>query len=122
MVSFDKHAPVQVFIPLTRLCRDHCGYCTFAQPPVAGRRSYMTMQEMLEVAAMGAAQGCTEALFTLGEAATTPKCLCDSHAMAILNLFVSTGVQLDTPVKNLCSRLDCCHNRVLVLPRYRVQV
>ena len=37
-----------------------CGYCTFAQPPVPGRRAYMTLSEVLEVARLGAAQGCTE--------------------------------------------------------------
>lgn len=58
---------IQVFIPLTRLCRDSCGYCTFAQPPKPGRRCYMTLEEVLLVAQLGAAQGCTEALFTLGE-------------------------------------------------------
>ena len=57
----------KVFIPLTRLCRDACGYCTFARPPVAGRRAYMTLDEVVAVAKLGAAQGCSEALFTLGE-------------------------------------------------------
>jgi hypothetical protein len=57
----------KVFIPLTRLCRDSCGYCTFAQPPQPGRRAYMTIEEVLEVAAAGVALGCYEALFTLGE-------------------------------------------------------
>jgi FO synthase len=57
----------QVFLPLTRLCRDSCGYCTFAQPPQPGRRAYMTLEEVLAVARLGAQQGCTEALFTLGE-------------------------------------------------------
>jgi len=61
---------VQVFLPLTRLCRDSCGYCTFAQPPQPGRRCYMALQEVLQVAQLGAAQGCTEALFTLGETHT----------------------------------------------------
>jgi hypothetical protein len=56
----------KVFIPLTRLCRDSCGYCTFAQGPVPGHRVYMTIEEVLTVARMGAEQGCTEALFTLG--------------------------------------------------------
>lgn len=56
----------KVFIPLTRLCRDTCGYCTFAQGPVPGHRVYMTLEEVLTVARMGAEQGCTEALFTLG--------------------------------------------------------
>jgi FO synthase len=59
--------PLQVFLPLTRLCRDACGYCTFARPPAPGQRAYMTLPEVVEVAALGAAAGCTEALFTLGE-------------------------------------------------------
>lgn len=57
----------KVFIPLTKLCRDVCGYCTFAHPPRKGERAYMTVEEVLAVARAGAAQGCTEALFTLGE-------------------------------------------------------
>jgi FO synthase len=57
----------KVFIPLTKLCRDVCGYCTFAHPPRKGERAYMTVDEVLSVARAGAAQGCTEALFTLGE-------------------------------------------------------
>jgi FO synthase len=57
----------KVFIPLTRLCRDTCGYCTFAQPPRPGTRAFMTLEEVLAVAEMGASQGCTEALFTLGD-------------------------------------------------------
>ena len=58
---------VQVFLPLTRLCRDACGYCTFAQPPRPGQRCYMTIREMVDIARAGAELGCTEALFTLGE-------------------------------------------------------
>ncbi|KAK9903357.1 hypothetical protein WJX75_003703 [Coccomyxa subellipsoidea] len=57
----------KVFIPLTRLCRDQCGYCTFAQPPVPGRRSFMTLKEVLHVSSLGAQQGATEVLFTLGD-------------------------------------------------------
>ena len=56
-----------MFLPLTRLCRDACGYCTFAQPPRAGQRCYMTVGEMVDIARAGAELGCTEALFTLGE-------------------------------------------------------
>lgn len=63
--------PAQVFLPLTRLCRNECGYCTFATPPAAGRRAYMTLEEILSIARAGAAQGCTEALFTLGDAHET---------------------------------------------------
>lgn len=57
----------KVFIPLTRLCRDYCGYCTFrVDPPEAGSL-YMTPEEVLKVARRGQELGCTEALFTLGE-------------------------------------------------------
>jgi FO synthase len=57
----------KVFIPLTKLCRDVCGYCTFARPPRRGERAYLTEDEVLEVARAGAAAGCREALFTLGD-------------------------------------------------------
>src|SRR5206468_241125 len=56
----------KVFIPLTKLCRDVCGYCTFARPPRRGERAYMSEEEVLAVARAGAAAGCREALFTLG--------------------------------------------------------
>ena len=57
----------KVFIPLTKLCRDVCHYCTFAHPPRRGERAYMTIDEVLDVARAGAAAGCREALFTLGD-------------------------------------------------------
>src|SRR2546427_6111072 len=57
----------KVFIPLTKLCRDVCHYCTFAQPPRRGERAYLTIDETLAVARAGAAVGCREALFTLGD-------------------------------------------------------
>jgi FO synthase len=57
----------KVFIPLTKLCRDVCHYCTFARPPRRGERAYMTEEEVLAVARAGAAAGCREALFTLGD-------------------------------------------------------
>jgi FO synthase len=57
----------KVFIPLTMLCRDTCGYCTFAQPPARLDTVYMTPEQVLAIARRGAAQGCHEALFTLGE-------------------------------------------------------
>src|ERR687897_3732113 len=57
----------KVFIPLTTLCRDVCGYCTFARPPRRGQRAYLNEEEVLAVARAGAAAGCTEALFTLGD-------------------------------------------------------
>ena len=58
----------KVFIPLTMLCRDHCGYCTFAKPPARlGTDPYLGPEQVLEIARAGAAAGCSEALFTLGE-------------------------------------------------------
>ena len=57
----------KVFIPLTMLCRDKCGYCTFAQPPARLDAPYLTPDEVLRIARAGARQGCHEALFTLGE-------------------------------------------------------
>jgi FO synthase len=57
----------KVFIPLTKLCRDVCHYCTFARPPRRGERAYLTPDEVLEIARAGSAAGCREALFTLGD-------------------------------------------------------
>jgi FO synthase len=57
----------KVFIPLTTLCRDVCGYCTFARPPRRGERAFLSEDEVLAIARAGAAAGCTEALFTLGD-------------------------------------------------------
>ena len=57
----------KVFIPLTMLCRDKCGYCTFAQPPARLESPYLSDHEVLAIAESGAAVGCHEALFTLGE-------------------------------------------------------
>jgi FO synthase len=63
LVSYSR----KVFIPLTRLCRDVCHYCTFAQRPRAGRAAYLSPDDVLAIARAGAAAGCTEALFTLGD-------------------------------------------------------
>jgi FO synthase len=57
----------KVFIPLTRLCRDRCGYCTFATVPHKLDAPYLSPDEVLEIARQGAAMGCKEALFTLGD-------------------------------------------------------
>src|SRR5438094_1560587 len=57
----------KVFIPLTKLCRDVCHYCTFARPPRRGERAYMSVEQVLEVARAGERAGCREALFTLGD-------------------------------------------------------
>ncbi|MFT5224087.1 MAG: FO synthase, partial [Glaciecola sp.] len=57
----------KVFIPLTHLCRDTCGYCTFAWPPKKKMPAFMNLEEVLDVARAGQAAGCKEALFTLGD-------------------------------------------------------
>src|SRR5262249_45797625 len=57
----------KVFIPLTRLCRDRCGYCTFATVPGRLDSPYLSPDQVLAIARQGAALGCKEALFTLGD-------------------------------------------------------
>ena len=63
LVSYSR----KVFIPLTQLCRDVCHYCTFSKPPRPGMPVYLEKEQILAIARAGAAAGCTEALFTLGE-------------------------------------------------------
>ncbi len=57
----------KVFVPLTHLCRDTCGYCTFAWPPKGDVPAFMSPEQVLEVARQGQEAGCTELLFTLGD-------------------------------------------------------
>src|SRR4051794_1154571 len=57
----------KVFLPLTRLCRDRCHYCTFATTPGRLPAPYLSIDEVLAIARDGAALGCKEALFTLGD-------------------------------------------------------
>src|SRR5262245_60686333 len=57
----------KVFIPLTRLCRDVCAYCTFAASPKQVGSAYLSSDEVLAIARAGQAAGCKEALFTLGD-------------------------------------------------------
>jgi 7,8-didemethyl-8-hydroxy-5-deazariboflavin synthase CofG subunit len=57
----------KVFIPLTNLCRDYCGYCTFRRDPAEAGAHTMTPDQVLEVACAGDKLGCTEALFSLGD-------------------------------------------------------
>ena len=58
----------KVFVPLTMLCRDRCGYCTFAKAPARVAAPYLALDDVLAIARRGAELGCWEALFTLGEA------------------------------------------------------
>jgi FO synthase len=62
-VSFSK----KVFIPLTKLCRDVCHYCTFAHAPRESEPHYLSPEAVLDIARRGQAAGCKEALFTLGD-------------------------------------------------------
>lgn len=62
-VSYSK----KVFIPLTHLCRDYCGYCTFRSDPQPGMQAYMLPDDVLAVAEAGRRAGCKEALFSLGD-------------------------------------------------------
>lgn len=61
----------KVFIPVTKLCRDRCHYCTFVETPGQARREgrapYLSPDEILDIARQGAELGCLEALFTLGD-------------------------------------------------------
>jgi len=57
----------KIFIPLTNLCRDFCGYCTFRRAPQEAGARTMTPEEVLAVAQQGQLSGCTEALFSLGD-------------------------------------------------------
>ncbi|OZM77656.1 bifunctional FO biosynthesis protein CofGH [Pseudonocardia sp. MH-G8] len=63
VVTYSKN----VFIPLTRLCRDRCHYCTFATVPHRLPAAFLERDEVLEIARAGADAGCKEALFTLGD-------------------------------------------------------
>jgi FO synthase len=63
VVTYSKN----VFIPLTRLCRDRCHYCTFATVPHRLPAAFLERDEVLEIARAGAEAGCKEALFTLGD-------------------------------------------------------
>ena len=63
IVSYSR----KVFIPLTRLCRDVCSYCTFARAPRPGEAAYLPPDEVLAIARAGREAGCHEALFTLGD-------------------------------------------------------
>ena len=67
MITYSR----KVFIPLTHLCRDRCHYCVFVQTPnqlaAQGKAPFLSPDEVLEIARHGAALGCKEALFTLGD-------------------------------------------------------
>ena len=71
-ISFSK----KVFVPLTTLCRDYCGYCTFRKDPGEPGAHTMTPEEVMALAQAGARLGCKEALFSLGD---KPEALFPEH-------------------------------------------
>lgn len=73
----------KVFIPLTNLCRDKCGYCIFARPPSDPEAHTMTPEEVLSVARAGAQAGCKEALFSLGDKPEAVHALARKHLAAL---------------------------------------
>lgn len=89
----------KVFLPVTKLCRNACGYCTFAQEPQPGRRAYMTIDEILHIAREASEAGCSEALITLGD---KPELLYPQaeHELAIMGF--ETTVQY---VRHVCATL-----------------
>src|SRR3978361_1920417 len=63
LISYSR----KFFIPLTKLCRDVCHYCTFAHAPRAGQSPYLSRDAVRAIARAGIGAGCKEALFTLGD-------------------------------------------------------
>jgi FO synthase len=80
----------KVFIPLTRLCRDVCGYCTFAATPRQVGAAYLGPDEVLAIARAGQAAGCHEALFTLGD---KPELRYEAARTALRDLGYATTIE-----------------------------
>lgn len=89
----------KAFLPLTKLCRDACKYCTFAQPPQPGRRAYMTLPEVLAIARAASAAGCTEALLTLGD---KPELIYPEAQLELHSMGFETTVEY---VRHVCAAL-----------------
>ncbi len=73
----------KVFLPLTNLCRDYCGYCTFRHDPGEAGAHTMTPDEVMEVVRAGERMGCTEALFSLGDKRCARKCFANRACFRI---------------------------------------
>ena len=103
----------KVFIPLTQLCRDVCHYCTFAHPPRPGQRAYLTRDEVLDIARAGAAAGCKEALFTLGD---KPELRYKVAKQELAELGHETTISYLTEMAELVFKeTGCCPMRTLAL-------
>ena len=88
----------KVFIPLTRLCRDVCAYCTFATTPREVTSPYLSPDEVLAIARAGEAAGCKEALFTLGD---KPEVRYDAARDALAGLGYATTIEYLTAMCEL---------------------
>ena len=95
VVSYSR----KVFIPLTRLCRDTCGYCTFVRGPREVAHPYLLPDEALEIARLGRDAGCQEALFTLGD---RPEAVHGAARQALAALGFSSTVDY---LADLCGRV-----------------
>ena len=128
VVSYSR----KVFIPLTQLCRDVCHYCTFAKAPRRLPSAYLSPREVLAIARAGAAAGCKEALFTLGDKpelryAAGPRAHWPSSAFAstldYLERVARAGARRDraaaAPESRACmERADLARLRPVSLPRW----
>src|SRR6266540_3287934 len=94
----------KVFIPLTMLCRDHCGYCTFSKPPATQAAPYLSPEQVLEIARAGAAAGCHEALFTLGERPEERYPVSRDELAGLRPVTASQGAMLESLSERLLAR------------------
>jgi FO synthase len=100
----------KVFIPLTKLCRDVCHYCTFAHRPSQMASPYLDLDEVLAIARAGEAAGCREALFTLGDQPETRYAVArdwlDAHGYASTLDYVAAAAQLVLSETSLLPHLN----------------
>jgi 2-iminoacetate synthase ThiH len=106
IVSYSR----KVFIPLTRLCRDVCSYCTFARAPRPGEAAYLAPDEVLAIARAGREAGCHEALFTLGD---KPSCVTARHATRSRPGLREHAASTSPPCASSCgARRDFCRTSI----------
>ena len=104
----------KVFIPLTKLCRDVCHYCTFARPPVRGQRAYLTREEVLAVARAVRPPAPRGALHARGQARAS----LSGRARRARGARLLDDARVPGPVRSSCSRRRaCCHLNPGVMTR-----
>ena len=95
----------KVFIPLTTLCRDVCGYCTFARPPRRGERAYLSEDEVLAIARAGAAPGAPR---RCSRSATGPSCATRSRGRSSRRSAARRRSSTSAGSRSSCSRRPGC--------------